>query len=68
MPPHPPLDGSLEDELTRRAQRRRRPHAPTSAAGGRHALQPREEDRSTFHEDRDTVGAVAASLTFDRII
>jgi hypothetical protein len=44
---------------------RTRRHRPLADGN---ALQPREEDRSTFHEDRDTVGAVAAGLTFDRII
>jgi hypothetical protein len=42
MPPPPPA--STPDELEHRAKHRRGPQAARSAAGGRHALQLREED------------------------
>ena len=64
VPPPRPGDRWLEDELTRRAQRRRRPLASDQAVGGRHALAPPQKDAPTLHEGGDTLGVVADVLTF----
>jgi hypothetical protein len=66
VPPPPPRD-SLEDELTRRAQRRRRPLPTPPAGSGRHALRPRDGDEPTLREPRDRLGAAANVLTFSGI-
>jgi hypothetical protein len=44
MPPPPPRAWTPDDELEHRAKHRRGPQAARSSAGGRHALQLREED------------------------
>jgi hypothetical protein len=59
-----PRSGSIEDELKRRARRRRRPLDTPPPAGGRHALRPRDGDEPTMREDPNTLGAVANVLTF----
>jgi hypothetical protein len=64
VPPPRPGDRWLEDELTRRAQRRRRPLATNQAVGGRHALVPPPKDAPTLHEGGDALGVVADVLTF----
>jgi hypothetical protein len=68
VPPPPPADRWLEDELTRRAQRRRRPLATSQAVGGRHALAPPPKDAPTSHEGGDAHRVVADVLTFSEII
>lgn len=67
VPPPLPGDRWLEDELTRRAQRRRRPLSTNQAVGGRHALAPPQQDAPTLHEGADALGATADVLTFSEI-
>jgi hypothetical protein len=67
VPPPPPGDRSLEDELTRRAQRRRRPLGTSKALDGRHALAPPQKDAPTLHEGGDTLSVVAEVLTFSEM-
>jgi hypothetical protein len=67
VPPLPPGDRWLEDELTRRAQRRRRPLTTNQAVSGRHALAPPQKDAPTLHEGGDAFGVVADVLTFSGI-
>jgi hypothetical protein len=64
LQPSTPRSGSIEDELKRRAQRRRRPLDTPPPEGGRHALRPRDGDEPTMREDLSTLGAVADVLTF----
>ncbi|GAA4878876.1 hypothetical protein GCM10023203_31800 [Actinomycetospora straminea] len=59
----PPPNRSIDEELTRRAQRRRRPLATSTAEGGRHALKPRDGDEPTLREDLNTIGAASGAST-----